>query len=323
MADAAITSVLPAELRSLLRSHPLRLAWPVAGRRTGMHRSRRVGQGQDFRDHRPYVPGDDLRQLDWRAAARHDRLVLRRTEAEQALNLVLLVDGHGGMAYGEPGETKWRTAGAMATALATLALRQGDSVGYAHVGHEGVEAERLRPTQDRARLERLASHFVAPPEQGRGAWRELVQSLPAQLRSRSLVVVLSDFLDLAVRPEDDADQAEAELLDGLALLRGRQHEVVLLQVLHRDEIDFPFNDPRVIRFEDLRGRLRPVEAPGSELRSTYLERMQAHLDGFAEGAERRGLRLHRLVSDQPLTSGLLELLARIAGEPAVQPGDFA
>src|SRR5690606_1369373 len=99
----------------------------VWGRRFGRHRSARAGVGLDFRDHRPYVPGDDPRRLDWRAVARRERLVLRQTEAEDELSLCIVFDGSGGMAYGEsdasPSTSKLRAAWAVAGGLAWLAAR--------------------------------------------------------------------------------------------------------------------------------------------------------------------------------------------------------
>src|SRR5690606_14139521 len=87
-----IARILPADLRELLRTRVLLLQRPVWGRRHGRHRSARAGMGLDFRDHRAYVPGDDPRRLDWRAVARRDRLVLRQTESEDELPVVLVVD---------------------------------------------------------------------------------------------------------------------------------------------------------------------------------------------------------------------------------------
>src|SRR5690606_19327678 len=104
---------------------------PVAGVRHGVHRSLRPGVGRDFRDYRAYVPGDDPRRLDWRAAARSQRLVVRQTESEDELDVLVLADGSGGMDYGEAGQRKWTWAGMVAAALASLALRQSDRFGFA------------------------------------------------------------------------------------------------------------------------------------------------------------------------------------------------
>src|SRR5687768_727507 len=110
----ALAAVVPPELRELLRGRQLALARPVGGPQAGRHISARSGLGDQVRGHRPYSPGDDPRRLDWRAAARRDRLVLRQTDSEDALSTVLLLDASGGMSYGTGGTNKLRHAAALA-----------------------------------------------------------------------------------------------------------------------------------------------------------------------------------------------------------------
>jgi len=316
----ALTQLLSAELREALRRRELRLVRPVLGVRHGPHRSRAAGVGRDFRDHRPYVPGDDLRRLDWRAAARSERLMIRRTESEDALSLALLLDASGGMAYGANANQKWRFLGVLGTALAEIARRQGDGVGFELVGPPlpaelGEAADYLRPVASRERVNRLARTVLRVNPTGRADWRAHVEQLGVRLRARSVVVVGSDFLDVAPDGEADPDAAQGALIDQLSLLRARGHEVVLLQVLHRDELTFPWSSSRVIRFEDPRGGLEPLEAPGGDLRDAYLERMRKHLAALDAQCERAGVFVHRVATDVSTTDAVTSLLARLAGIP--------
>src|SRR5690606_4390199 len=143
-------------LRAGLARSELIVRRPLVGARHGVHRSLRPGVGRDFRDYRAYAPGDDPRRLDWRAAARSQRLVVRQTESEDELDLALILDGSGGMSYGEQDTQKWQRAGVVAAALTSLALRQGDRVGFAIARAGALELEALEPTARRDRLRILA-----------------------------------------------------------------------------------------------------------------------------------------------------------------------
>jgi uncharacterized protein (DUF58 family) len=310
----ALAAVVPPELRDLLRGRQLVLARPVGGPHAGRHLGVRAGLGDQFRGHRPYSPGDDPRHIDWRAVARRDRLVLRQTDAEDALSLVLLVDGGGGMAYGTGTSNKLRHASALAGALAHLALRQGDRLGFALGRGGALELAQLRPRAGGARLAALAHALTREPA-GLCPLPDLVAAVAPGLPRRSLVLLLSDLLD----PDPTLTDGDAQLLRGLAALRSRGHDVVLVQVLHRDELELPWTERGMLRFEDPRGVREPLEGHAAGLRADYLERLHSHLAALARGCADAGLHLHRSVSDEPLTGALLALLARLAGHPEPAP----
>ncbi|MEM6292300.1 MAG: DUF58 domain-containing protein [Myxococcota bacterium] len=310
----ALASVVPAPLRELLRSRALKLQRPVLGRRLGRHRSARAGVGLDFRDHRAYVPGDDPRLLDWRAVARRERLVLRQTEAEDELSLVLLVDGSGGMAYGEGSAQKFAVARALAGGLAWLATRQGDPVGLA-VGADGIVADATaRPSSSPERLAGIAEQLQNPTLRGNCPWPALFDAVGPRLPRRSLVVVVSDALD----PSSDGvptDEADETFLRGLASIRARRHDVVVLQTLHRDETEFPWTDRTTLRFIDLFGRRKPREGAAAGMREGYLAAVAAHQSRLAARCEDEGLLLHTVHTDEDLATAFLGLLGRFEGAP--------
>ena len=310
----ALAAVVPPELRDLLRGRQLVLARPVGGPHAGRHTGVGAGLGDQFRGHVPYSPGDDPRRIDWRAVARRDRLVLRQTDAEDALSLVLLVDAAGGMAYGTGTSNKQRHAAALAAALAHLALRQGDNLGFA-LGRDGaLELAQLRPRSGPSRLGALA-HALTREASGVCPLPDLVAAVAPTLPRRSLVLLLSDLLD----PDPTRPDADEQFLRGLAALRSRGHDVVLVQVLHRDELELPWTERGMLRFEDPRGAREAVEGHAPGLRPAYLERLHAHLGGLERGCAESGLHLHRTVTDEPLTGALLALLARLSGHPEPAP----
>jgi len=312
-----IERLLPATLRAALARRELIVRRPVAGARHGVHRSPRPGVGRDFRDFRAYAPGDDPRRLDWRAAARSQRLVVRQTESEDELDLALVIDGSGGMSYGEGVEQKWRRAGTVAAALTSLALRQGDRVGFAIARAGGLALEALEPVARRDRL-RLLGLGLADEPSGDCDWSALLDALGPSLRRRTLVVAISDFLDpggSSAGEEGAAREHDEALIRGLTSLRSAGHDVALIQILHRDELEFPWDRPRVIELEDPRGRRASVEGPGGSLRADYLDKLNAHLRWLEQSCERGGLLLARLLSDREPAPQLLDLLARLAGQP--------
>ncbi|PRQ09042.1 DUF58 domain-containing protein [Enhygromyxa salina] len=324
-----IGRLIPASLRAALANRELLVRRPVAGARHGAHRSLRPGVGRDFRDYRAYAPGDDPRRLDWRAAARAERLVIRQTESEEELDLVLLIDGSGGMHYTSDGDRdrqlqKWRRAGTVAAGLTSLALRQGDRVGFGVGRDDALELAGLEPVARRDRLRTVADVFTREAT-GDCPWEPLLEAVAPRLRRRALVVVISDFLDpggagAGVSPDADPESpqrdADESLQRGLTLLRTGGHDVALVQVLHRDELEFPWDQPRVLELEDLRARRPTLEGPGTSLRAGYLERLHAHLRWLEQSCERGGLLLSRMVTDESPAVQMLDLLARLAGVPS-------
>jgi uncharacterized protein (DUF58 family) len=313
----ALARLVPEELREVLRTRPLVLQRPVWGRGHGRHRSARAGVGLDFRDHRPYVPGDDTRRLDWRAVARRDRLVLRQTEAEDELSITILLDAGGSMAYGVGRSNRMHTATAITGAFAWLASAQGDPIGVALGIDDDVDTSLLRPASSHDRMVSLARRLSDLRPSGGCPWDELIGQTAPRLRRRSLVIVLSDFLDPGGSGNPDDRSADEQMLRGLAHLRARGHDVVVTQLLHRDEVSFPWEERRMLKFLDLRKRRDPIEGAGSSLREAYLQRLQEHLAWFESGCEAEGLFLERLVTDQPLTQSFLTLLARLSGNAMV------
>jgi uncharacterized protein (DUF58 family) len=312
--SAALGEIVPADLSELLRTQDLRLRRPVWGRRYGRHPSRRIGLGLDFRDHRPYSPGDDPRQLDWRAVARRDRLVLRQTEAEDDLAIVLVADASAGMGYGDGRARKWNVARTLAAAIAWSAIRQGDAVGLVLGTSNTIETALVRPAAGHERLDAIARSLLSVEPTGRAPWRELLPAIAHRLPRRSLLVFFSDLLDPAERL-DDAGEVEGDLLRGLAYLRAHEHDVVVVQVLHRDEVEFPWDDRRTLKFVDRRGLRAPIEGTGVNLRANYLERLEGHLRGVSQACESAGIFYERVLSDAPLAATFMGMLSRLAGAP--------
>jgi len=274
---------LPPDLAERVRALAYRARGIADGLLSGAHRSPHRGASVVFVEHREYRPGDDLRLLDWRAAARTDRLVLKRFEQETQLRAHLVLDRSASMAY--PGDAaapdrKVAVGATLLSALAFLLLRQGDAVGAACVDRalgDHIPA-RSRPAHLDVILRTFARAAAIP---GRGAvpethLRPSLFDLAERIGRRGLVVLASDLLD----PEDGA-------LDALGLLTARGHDVIVLQVLTPEELDLEGSAPA--RFLGLEGE-PAVEADPAVLAEGYRDELQALLDDRRQRCLRVGAR---------------------------------
>lgn len=239
---------------------PVRARVVVEGFLAGMHRSPYHGFSVQFSEHRPYTPGDDLRFLDWKVYARRERLYVKRFEEETNLRAYLLLDASGSMAFG----SKWEVARTLAAALAYLLYLQRDAVGLWTFPERGA----LPPRTGRLHLQRLFGLLEGlvpsgPPDMD--AFRNTLQTM----RGRSLVVWITDGL-----------MSLEGFLESLRLTRTARRDVLVFQVLDRDEFRFPFRGG--LRFVDLETG-DAVEADAEAIRDLYERRLQAHLHRFRDG----------------------------------------
>jgi uncharacterized protein (DUF58 family) len=234
----------------------------VEGYVAGLHRSPFRGVSVEFAEHREYVPGDDLRFLDWKVYGKTDRLYIKRYEEETNLEAHLVVDTSESMSYtarGGEGPSKLEYACWAAAALAYLITEQQDAAGLVLFDED---VRRTVPAaSNRSHLRTLISILEqAAPARGTSTGRALAQVAEA-VRRRGLIVLFSDLLD-------DAH----EVARGLKQLRQRGHEVLLFHVLAHDEVTFPFE--RMTRFEGLEGMPHLMADPMS-LRTAYLAELEA------------------------------------------------
>jgi uncharacterized protein (DUF58 family) len=234
----------------------------VEGYVSGLHRSPFRGFSVEFAEHREYVPGDDVRFLDWKVFGKTDRLYIKRYEEETNLEAHLVVDMSQSMAYDDregrlPSKLAYSTWGA--AALAYLVTRQRDSAGL--VLFDDSIRRALPAQSNEAHLRSLISELEAVQPSGTTGFGRALREIAEAVRRRGLVVLFTDLLG-------DEDEA----LAGLKHLRHRGHEVLLFHVLAHDEVTFPFQ--RLTRFEGLEGLPHRVADPVA-LRTAYLEEVRA------------------------------------------------
>lgn len=261
----------------------------LEGRRGGRHRSPFHGSAVEFSDHRAYLPGDDLRHLDWRILARRDQMLTRRYREERSLPLLLILDASASMAFGEP--DKLQHARVLLAALAILALEQGDEVRIAG-GADGLAgmAEALCGTAAAAEVCRRLDRIAAS---GSGDPARLVADGAARLQRRHFVIVASDLLD--------ADPAA--LARGLGAAHARGHECAILQVLSRAELDLPAAWG-ACAVSDPEGRTAAFACEAGLAKRSYDAAMLAHLDACQRACAASSAD-HRLAATDEAPAALL------------------
>jgi uncharacterized protein (DUF58 family) len=266
----------------------------VEGNTIGQHRSPVRGASVEFRQHRFYVPGDEPRRLDWRVLARTNRPYVKEYDEETNLRCVLMIDASGSMAYGDRAGSKFNYAARLAAALAYLMLGQTESVGLASFS-ERIE-QWLAPHAGTAQLSRVIDALERAVPRGPSAPHTAMHAVADRLRRRALVILLSD---LFAPPE--------RIREGIARLRHGRHEVILMQVLHRNEIDFPFRSW---------SRFRGLEGEGAQLcetamvRKTYLENFRRHRREIEDACRDLGAEFVPFPTDRPVIDALTAFLRR-------------
>ncbi|HUF80490.1 MAG TPA: DUF58 domain-containing protein [Burkholderiales bacterium] len=267
----------------------------VEGFCTGLHSSPHKGFSVEFKQHRPYVPGDEIRHIDWKVFGRSDRHYIREYEEETNLRCTLLLDVSGSMAYtGTGGVRKSEYAKRTAACLAYLMMVQQDTVGLVTFD---TDVRAFIPPRSRiSHLKVMIDTIEASVLGGETAPGAVFHGLVPRLHRRGLIVVISDcFGDVAA------------MMKAFAHLRHRGHEILVFQVWDRDELEFPFR--QWTRFENLEVAHDHHMIDPAVLRSSYLERLGEFRDELRHGCRRHRIDLVPLVTDESYAEALSRYLA--------------
>jgi uncharacterized protein (DUF58 family) len=261
----------------------------VEGAISGMHRSPFHGFNIEFAEYRDYTPGDDLRRLDWRVFARSDRHYIKQYEEESNVRVTFVVDASASMNYrGTAPLSKFDYAATLVVSLAMLLTRQQDPVGL--VLFDEAAGTVLPPAATQAQVVVMSGLLERCNPARKTELGGLLRSLTGQLRRRSLLVIVSDlFTDL------DA------VYDSLNRLRFHGHEVLMMHVLDRDELDLPFDGPTI--FHDIEGEEELFAEPWA-FRRSYQQAMQEFLDEVRRECGNRGYDHVRFLTNEPLGTAL-------------------
>src|SRR5687767_12970045 len=192
--DQRPRSFLEPQVLARLAAVPLFARRAMQGNMSGRHMSPHRGASVEFAEYRKYVPGDDLRRLDWRVYGRSDRVYVKEFEADTNLRCCFILDTSGSMAFGSAGVTKIEYARRPAGSPGYLAVQQGDAVGLSCVAADVVRG--MPPTRNPAHLRTFFDLLERATPAGETRLAAVLHELAETIRQRALVVLLSDlFVD--------------------------------------------------------------------------------------------------------------------------------
>jgi len=275
----------------------IRARFIVEGFIAGLHRSPYRGFSVEFAEHREYVPGDDVRHVDWKVFGRTDRFYVKQYEEETNLRATILLDTSESMQYGAGPLSKLGYAQTIAAALAFLILRQQDAAGL--ITFDSEIRRIVPPSSSQSHLAAVVEALEDAKPTRRTDLAGVLRAVAAQIRWKGLLILISDMFD-------DLDRIRA----GLSELRHHRHDVLLFHVLDGDEISFPFE--RMTLFEGLEA-LPDALADPRALRAAYLEELLAFNESLRRVARQSRIDYALMDTRQPLDVPLSSFLASRAG----------
>ncbi len=269
----------------------------VEGVTVGMHRSPHKGFSVEFKEHRPYVRGDEIRSIDWKLYGKTDRLFIRQYEEETNLRCTLIVDQSGSMAYGAgKGDrvSKHEFAIRLAACLAYLLIGQQDSVGL--VTFDTETRHYIPPRSKPSHLRSLFATLAGSKPSQETAISDVLTKLVPKIRRRGLLVLISDCFD-------EVDN----LLKSLSYFRHARNDVVVFQIWDPDELDFPFRGRTQFRSLELPTHMRLLDS--SLLRKSYMENLERYRTALSEGCGKQRIDLISCTTAQSHATLLAAYLA--------------
>ena len=230
----------------------------VDGFISGLHRSPMLGMSVDFAEHRAYVPGDDVRLIDWRVFARTDRLYVKQFEADTNANLHLVLDISASMDFGSGTVSKLEYAKFLAASLAYLSTRQRDRIGLITFNNDIVD---FIPTSIK-HFSRVLHTLDKVTAGGVSDYQLPLEKIAERLRRRSLVVLISDLYETPDR-----------LLAAMNQLRYRGNELIVFHLL--DPLELSLNIGDVSSVEDMESGIN-LPIASEQFRADYRQLVQDH-----------------------------------------------
>jgi len=266
----------------------------VEGFLHGLHRSPYVGFSVEFASHREYLPGDDLRHLNWKLFARNDKLYVKQYDAETNLDCHLLVDVSGSMQTASAGISKRRYATMLAAAIAHLVLSQRDGAGLTLFA-ESVVAH-LKPRAKSRQLDEILTALATAPGNLPAASAAVLHEVAELMPRRGLVILISDLFF----PTED-------IFSGLDHLVFRGHDLIIFHLLDPLENDLSVSGQ--VRFVDLETG-EELTTQTDEIRSLYEQALSGWQRELDDGLRGRSVDRVLVTTDRPLEQALFEYLTR-------------
>ena len=279
----------------------------VEGFISGLHKSPHKGFSVEFAEHRQYVIGDNIRDIDWKLFGKSDRFFIKQYEEETNLRAYLLVDASGSMNYAGPAgrgrglhappprPTKFRYASCAAAALSYLMLQQRDAVGL--VTFDSRVRRYIPPRAKAAHLRGIFEELDRTQPGDDTNLSSIFHDLAERFRKRGLIIILSDLFD-------DPDR----LASALQHFRHKKHEVIVFHVLDDDELTFPFQ--QLTQFDDMETANARLMIEPRQLRDEYLAQVNAFVERVRRLCWQFRIDYVPMRTSEPFDAALAAYLAR-------------
>jgi uncharacterized protein (DUF58 family) len=265
----------------------------VEGFITGLHKSPYHGFSVEFAEHRQYMPGDEIKHLDWKIFGKTDRYYIKQFEEETNLKSYIIVDTSKSMAFASEGRlSKLTYASYIAGALSHLMIQQRDAVGLA------LYDERVRtympPHATKSYLKEILRHLELAEPNNRTSTAASLHEIAERIKRRGLVIILSDFFD-----------SPKEIMTAFKHFRHKKNEVIVMQVLDPLERSFAFGRDAV--FKDLESAEELMTQPW-HIQKAYQESMKKFLEDYKRSCREHNIDYVLLDTATPFDVALFEYL---------------
>jgi uncharacterized protein (DUF58 family) len=281
----------------------LRARQVVEGFISGQHKSPFFGQSVEFVQHREYVPGDDIRHLDWKVWSKTNKFYIKQYEAETNLRCSLVVDTSESMLYGRGAMNKYEYACTAAACLGYLIVKQQDSAALSSFGFDVRQA--LPSKSSQRHLDAIVKTLDLTRPEGKTDVFKSLRQVAETAPSRGIVCLFSDLLT-----------DREPIFKGLEMLRHRKQDVVVFHILDDDELTFPFAG--MTKFEGLEEQPHLFCDPKA-LRDGYLAALEEYLVEVRRGCTRMGVDYNLIRTSDYLDAVLSRFLFRRMSDRASSP----
>jgi len=285
---------LDPEVVGKLKGMELKARMVVEGFIAGLHKSPYHGFSVEFAEHRQYMPGDNIRDIDWKVYAKSDRYYIKQYEEETNLKAYLLLDCSASMGYTSSEIIKHDYAATLASALSLMMLRQRDAVGL--VTFDEKIRRYIPPRSKSGHLHILLQELANQSPSDKTDIAAALHEMAERIHRRGLIILFSDLLD-----------DPAEIISGLKHFRYRNHEMILFHILDPRERDFAF--PREAIFKDLETGEEMTTLPW-QIKKHYSKLTQQFCDHIAAECRQSRIDYHLIDTSVPFDLALYAFLAK-------------
>jgi len=282
------------EVLAKLKQIDLKAKLVVEGFLSGLHRSPYKGFSQEFAEYRVYMPGDEPKRIDWKVYAKTDRYFIREYEEETNLKAYILLDASGSMGYASGKVTKLEYASYLAASLAYLLIKQRDSVGL--VTFTSKLDDYVPPRSSPSHLPVILKKIDKIKPGGDTNLANTFHQLAEKIKRRGLVIILSDLFD-----------NKDNVLSALRHFRHKKHEVLVFNILDKNELDFSFGQPMILR--DLETS-KEITLDPRVIRKDYHKTVNNFFSDFKRRCREHLIDYHQILTNMPLDRALFDYLEK-------------